>query len=51
MTFTDKPNELQRNLDEESLLHRMIKQIRRSLDLQEILRELHKKDNPIIMLV
>jgi light-regulated signal transduction histidine kinase (bacteriophytochrome) len=37
MTFTDKPNGLQQNLDQESLLHRMIKQIRRSLDLQEIL--------------
>ena len=37
MTFTDKPNGLQENLDEESLLHRMIKQIRRSLNLQEIL--------------
>jgi light-regulated signal transduction histidine kinase (bacteriophytochrome) len=37
MTFTDKPQGLQQNLDEESLLHRMIKQIRRSLDLQEIL--------------
>jgi light-regulated signal transduction histidine kinase (bacteriophytochrome) len=37
MTFTDKPNGLQENLDEEELLHRMIKQIRRSLDLQEIL--------------
>jgi GAF domain-containing protein len=37
MTFTDKPNGLQQSLDQESLLHRMIKQIRRSLDLQEIL--------------
>ncbi|MEH1939384.1 MAG: GAF domain-containing protein [Nostoc sp.] len=37
MTFTDKPNELQQSLDQETLLHRMIKQIRRSLDLQEIL--------------
>ena len=37
MTFTDKPHGLQQNLDQESLLHRMIKQIRRSLDLQEIL--------------
>ena len=37
MTFTDKPNGLQENLDEESLLHRMIKQIRRSLDLPEII--------------
>ncbi|MEH2166463.1 MAG: GAF domain-containing protein [Nostoc sp.] len=32
-----KPNELQQNFDRESLLHRMTKQIRRSLDLQEIL--------------
>ncbi|MBG1242082.1 GAF domain-containing sensor histidine kinase [Nostoc sp. NZL] len=37
MTFTNKPNELQQSLDQESLLHRMIKQIRRSLDLQDIL--------------
>ncbi|MFN6513906.1 MAG: GAF domain-containing protein [Nostoc sp. CreGUA01] len=37
MTFTDKPNWLQQSLDQESLLHRMTKQIRRSLDLQEIL--------------
>ncbi|MFS0516986.1 GAF domain-containing protein [Nostoc sp. UIC 10607] len=37
MTFTNKPNELQQTLDQESLLHRMIKQIRRSLDLQDIL--------------
>ncbi|MTJ09410.1 GAF domain-containing protein [Anabaena sp. UHCC 0204] len=37
MTFTDKPNGSQQNLDQQSLLHRMIKQIRRSLDLQEIL--------------
>jgi len=37
MTFTDKPKGSQQNLDQESLLHRMIKQIRRSLDLQEIL--------------
>ncbi|MCC5645163.1 GAF domain-containing protein [Nostoc sp. CHAB 5824] len=37
MTFTDKANGLQQSLDQESLLHRMIKQIRRSLDLQEIL--------------
>ncbi|MEH2347547.1 MAG: GAF domain-containing protein [Nostoc sp.] len=37
MTSTDKPNRLQQSLDKESLLHRMIKQIRRSLDLQEIL--------------
>ncbi|MFN6464024.1 MAG: GAF domain-containing protein [Nostoc sp. DedVER02] len=37
MTSTDKPNGLQQSLNQESLLHRMIKQIRRSLDLQEIL--------------
>ncbi|MDZ8033071.1 GAF domain-containing protein [Nostoc sp. DedSLP04] len=37
MTRRDKPNELQQNFDRESLLHRMTKQIRRSLDLQEIL--------------
>jgi len=37
MTFTDKANGLQQRLDQESLLHRMTKQIRRSLDLQEIL--------------
>ncbi|MBE8996884.1 GAF domain-containing protein [Nostoc sp. LEGE 12447] len=37
MTSTDKLNGLQQGLDQESLLHRMIKQIRRSLDLQEIL--------------
>ncbi|MEH1874098.1 GAF domain-containing protein [Nostoc sp.] len=37
MTFTDKPKGLQQNLDQESLLHQMINQIRRSLDLQEIL--------------
>ncbi|MEH1972282.1 MAG: GAF domain-containing protein [Nostoc sp.] len=37
MTFTDKSNELQQSLDQESLLHRMTKQIRRSLNLQEIL--------------
>ncbi|WP_373528268.1 GAF domain-containing protein [Nostoc sp.] len=37
MTFTDKPKGLQQSLDQESLLQRMIKQIRRSLDLQEIL--------------
>ena len=37
MTFTDKPNGLQERLDQESLLHQMINQIRRSLDLQEIL--------------
>lgn len=34
---TDKPDGLQQSLDQESLLHLMIKQIRRSLDLQEIL--------------
>jgi len=37
MTFTDKPKELQQSLDQENLLHRMTKQIRRSLELQEIL--------------
>ena len=37
MTSIDKPNRLQQSLDQESLLHRMIKQIRRSLDLQDIL--------------
>ncbi len=37
MTFTDQPNGLQQSLDQGSLLHRMTKQIRRSLDLQEIL--------------
>ncbi|MEH2458822.1 GAF domain-containing sensor histidine kinase [Nostoc sp.] len=37
MTFTKKPNELEQSLVQKSLLHRMIKQIRRSLDLQEIL--------------
>ncbi|MBD2691694.1 GAF domain-containing sensor histidine kinase [Anabaena catenula] len=37
MTFTDKPNGLQQSIEQENLLHRMIKQIRRSLDLQEIL--------------
>lgn len=37
MAFTDEPKGLQQSLDQESLLHRMIKQIRRSLDLQEIL--------------
>ncbi|MEA5576077.1 GAF domain-containing protein [Anabaena sp. UHCC 0451] len=37
MTFTDKPDGWQQSLDQETLLHRMIKQIRRSLDLQEIL--------------
>ncbi len=37
MTRRDKPNELQHTFNQESLLHRMTKQIRRSLDLQEIL--------------
>ncbi|BAZ28426.1 multi-sensor signal transduction histidine kinase [Cylindrospermum sp. NIES-4074] len=37
MTFTDKANGLQQGSEQESLLHRMTKQIRRSLDLQEIL--------------
>ncbi|MEH2148197.1 GAF domain-containing protein [Nostoc sp.] len=37
MIFTHKSNELQQSLDQESLLHRMTKQIRRSLNLQEIL--------------
>ncbi|MFW9264956.1 GAF domain-containing protein [Nostoc sp. CALU 546] len=37
MTFTDKPNESRQSLYQESLLHRMTKQIRRSLNLQEIL--------------
>ncbi|MEH1915190.1 GAF domain-containing sensor histidine kinase [Nostoc sp.] len=37
MTRRDKPNELQQTFNRESLLHRMTKQIRRSLDLQEIL--------------
>jgi light-regulated signal transduction histidine kinase (bacteriophytochrome) len=37
MTFTDRAKSRQKNLDQETLLHRMIKQIRRSLDLQEIL--------------
>ncbi|MGJ5628211.1 GAF domain-containing sensor histidine kinase [Nostoc sp. CALU 1950] len=37
MTFTDKPNESQQSLYQQSLLHRMTKQIRRSLNLQEIL--------------
>ncbi|MDZ8188823.1 MAG: GAF domain-containing protein [Nostoc sp. ChiSLP02] len=37
MTFIEKSNWLQQSLDQESLLHRMTKQIRRSLDLQEIL--------------
>jgi light-regulated signal transduction histidine kinase (bacteriophytochrome) len=37
MTFSDKPKALQQRLDQENLLHRMTKQIRRSLDLQEIL--------------
>ncbi|MBN3944911.1 GAF domain-containing protein [Nostoc sp. NMS9] len=37
MTRKDKPNELQQTFNQENLLHRMTKQIRRSLDLQEIL--------------
>ncbi|MCL6754935.1 GAF domain-containing protein [Nostoc sp. CCCryo 231-06] len=37
MTFTDKANGLQKSLGQKSLLHQMINQIRRSLDLQEIL--------------
>ncbi|MBE9034254.1 GAF domain-containing sensor histidine kinase [aff. Roholtiella sp. LEGE 12411] len=37
MTFTEKPKGLQQSLDQENLLHRMIKQIRRSLELQDIL--------------
>lgn len=37
MTFTEKPESCQQSSDQETLLHRMIKQIRRSLDLQEIL--------------
>ncbi|HLP88628.1 MAG TPA: GAF domain-containing protein [Nostocaceae cyanobacterium] len=37
MNFTNQPDELQKNIGHESLLHRMIKKIRRSLDLQEIL--------------
>ncbi|QFS46193.1 GAF domain-containing protein [Nostoc sphaeroides] len=37
MIFTDKSKGLQQSLDQESLLHQMINQIRRSLDLQEIL--------------
>ncbi|MEH2205800.1 MAG: GAF domain-containing protein [Nostoc sp.] len=37
MTLRDKPNELQQSFDQGNLLHRMTKQIRRSLDLQEIL--------------
>jgi light-regulated signal transduction histidine kinase (bacteriophytochrome) len=37
MTFTDKPKGLQQGVNQETLLHRMIKQIRRSLDLQDIL--------------
>ncbi len=37
MTRRDKPNELQQSFDQGNLLHRMTKQIRRSLDLQEIL--------------
>jgi light-regulated signal transduction histidine kinase (bacteriophytochrome) len=37
MTFTDKANGLQKSLGQKSFLHQMINQIRRSLDLQEIL--------------
>jgi light-regulated signal transduction histidine kinase (bacteriophytochrome) len=37
MNSIDKPTDLQNNLDHEGLLHRMIKKIRRSLDLQDIL--------------
>ncbi|MEH2163773.1 MAG: GAF domain-containing protein [Nostoc sp.] len=37
MTSIEKSNPLQQNSDQESLLHRMIKQIRRSLNLPEIL--------------
>lgn len=37
MIHRHKLNQLQQNFDQESLLHRMTKQIRRSLDLQEIL--------------
>ncbi|MBD2387724.1 GAF domain-containing protein [Cylindrospermum sp. FACHB-282] len=37
MRFTYKPNGLPQRLNQEDLLHRMIKQIRRSLELQEIL--------------
>ncbi|WP_392531139.1 GAF domain-containing protein [Nostoc sp. C117] len=37
MKFTDKTKALQHRLNEKNLLHRMTKQIRRSLDLQEIL--------------
>ncbi|MBN3923174.1 GAF domain-containing protein [Nostoc sp. NMS4] len=37
MTLRDKPNELQQTFGQGTLLHRMTKQIRRSLDLQEIL--------------
>ncbi|WP_414515569.1 GAF domain-containing protein [Nostoc sp. PCC 9305] len=37
MTRRDKPNELQQSFDQGNLLHRMTKQIRRSLDLQDIL--------------
>jgi light-regulated signal transduction histidine kinase (bacteriophytochrome) len=37
MKYTDKTIGLQQNTDQEGLLHRMTKQIRRSLDLQEIL--------------
>ncbi|MBW4689045.1 MAG: GAF domain-containing protein [Komarekiella atlantica HA4396-MV6] len=37
MTYTDKPKQLQQSSDQESLLHQMTKQIRRSLELQDIL--------------
>ncbi|MBD2609115.1 GAF domain-containing protein [Scytonema hofmannii FACHB-248] len=37
MAFTLKPNKWQQSLIQKSLLHQMIKQIRRSLELQEIL--------------
>ncbi|TAF05945.1 MAG: GAF domain-containing protein, partial [Nostocales cyanobacterium] len=37
MTFTKKPEDWRQSPDQETLLHRMIKQIRRSLDIQEIL--------------
>ncbi|MCW5314701.1 GAF domain-containing protein [Nostoc sp. KVJ3] len=37
MTSIEQPNGLQQSLNQESLLNRMIEQIRRSLDLQEIL--------------
>lgn len=37
MTLSNKPNVSPGNLDQDSLLHRMIERIRRSLDLEEIL--------------